>query len=124
MFVQQTESGFGVVDLFRRRNEDAFVSWSWRAVCNIRTGSNAVVEDLIALGDATAKLVATARYDPAALSRAAASVQRFRRRCIQVDVTLDFIGDAVNSRRRSFVCVGCGRSKGIRSSHKMFWEIL
>jgi hypothetical protein len=40
----------------------------------------------------------TARHDSSALGRAAASVQRFRRRYVQVDVTLDFIGDAVNSR--------------------------
>jgi hypothetical protein len=86
------------------RDAEEFASLeAWRSVerdtgAPLRQQLNAVVEELIALGDATAKLVATARDDPAALSQAAAYVQRFRRRYIQVDVTLDFIGDAVNSR--------------------------
>jgi hypothetical protein len=86
------------------RDAEEFASLeAWRSVerdtgAPLRQQLNAVVEELIALGDATAKLVATARHDPAALSQAVASVQRFRRRYIQVDVTLDFIGDAVNSR--------------------------
>jgi len=42
--------------------------------------------------------VAEARRDPAQTSAATVAVQRFRRRYTQVDVTLDFVGDAVNSR--------------------------
>ncbi len=86
------------------RDAEEFASLeAWRSVerdigAPLRQQLHAVVEELIALGDATAKLVATARRDAAALSQAAASVQRFRRRYTQVDVTLDFIGDAVNSR--------------------------
>jgi hypothetical protein len=86
------------------RDAEEFASLeAWRSVerntgAPLRQQLNAVVEELIALGEATAKLVATARHDSAVLSQAAASVQRFRRRYIQVDVTLDFIGDAVNSR--------------------------
>ena len=64
----------------------------------LRQQLHAVVEELIALGDATARLVAAARRDPSTLGQASAAVQRFRRRYIQVDVTLDFLGDAVNSR--------------------------
>ena len=57
-----------------------------------------VVEEMIRMGEATSALVAAARRDRAQTSAAAVAVQRFRRRYIQVDVTLDFVGDAVNSR--------------------------
>jgi len=86
------------------RDAEEFASLeAWRSVeretgAPLRQQLNAVAEELIALGEATARLVATARHHPAVLSEAAASVQRFRRRYIQVDVTLDFVGDAVNSR--------------------------
>ena len=86
------------------RDAEEFASLeAWQSVerdtgAPLRKQLNVVVEELIALGDATAKLVASARHNPAALSQASAFVQRFRRRYIQVDVTLDFIGDAVNSR--------------------------
>lgn len=86
------------------RDAEEFASLeAWRSVerdtgAPLRRHMHAVVEELIALGDATAKLVTAARHDPKVLSQAAASVQRFRRRYMQVDVTLDFIGDAVNSR--------------------------
>lgn len=87
---------------FRDAEEFAALD-AWRSVerdigAPLRQQMHAVVEELVAFGDATAALVATARRDPTALGRAAAAVQRFRRRYIQVDVTLDFIGDAVNSR--------------------------
>jgi hypothetical protein len=86
------------------RDAEEFASLeAWRSVereigAPLRQHLHDVVEELIGLGDATAALIATARQDPAATGRAAAAVQRFRRRYIQVDVTLDFIGDAVNSR--------------------------
>jgi hypothetical protein len=59
---------------------------------------NKAVEDLIRLGESTAKLIAAAQTDSAVLPAAAAGVLRFRRCYVQVDTTLDFIGDAVNSR--------------------------
>lgn len=86
------------------RDAEEFASLeAWRSVerdigAPLRQQLNAVVEELIALGDSTILLVAAAKKHPADLPRAAAAVQRFRRRYIQVDVTLDFIGDAVNSR--------------------------
>jgi hypothetical protein len=89
------------------RDAEEFASLeAWRSVerdtgAPLRQQLNAVVEELIALGEATVALVATARHDPSAVGPAAASVQRFRRRYIQVDVTLDFNGDAVNSRTGS-----------------------
>lgn len=86
------------------RDAEEFASLdAWRSVerdigAPLRQQMHDVVEELIRLGDATAALVATARRDASAISRAATAVQRFRRRYVQVDVTLDFIGDAVNSR--------------------------
>jgi hypothetical protein len=86
------------------RDAEEFASLeAWRSVerdvgAPLRRQLNATVEEMIALGEATADLVARARRDPAALAEAAAAVQRFRRRYVQVDTTLDFIGDAVNSR--------------------------
>jgi hypothetical protein len=64
----------------------------------LRKQLHEVVEELIRMGAATSALVAAARRDPSQTSAAAAAVQRFRRRYAQVDVTLDFVGDAVNSR--------------------------
>lgn len=86
------------------RDAEEFASAeAWRSVerdigMPLRQHLHAVVEELIALGDATQRVVEEARNDPGRISAAAASVQRFRRRYIQVDTTLDFLGDAVNSR--------------------------
>lgn len=86
------------------RDAEEFASLSaWRAVerdvgAPLRTQLNKVVEELVAMGEATATLVAAARKDVASLDRARAAVQRFRHRYTQVDTTLDFLGDAVNSR--------------------------
>lgn len=86
------------------RDAEEFASLeAWRSVerdigAPLRQHMHDVVEEMIRLGEATAALVKVAGQDPAALQRASAAVQRFRRRYIQVDVTLDFIGDAVNSR--------------------------
>jgi len=86
------------------RDAEEFASLeAWRSVerdigAPLRQPLHAAVEELVAFGDATARLVAAARRDPAALAEASTAVQRFRRRYVQVDVTLDFIGDAVNSR--------------------------
>jgi hypothetical protein len=79
------------------RDAEEFASLeAWRSVerdigAPLRQRMHGVVEELIAPGDATAK-------DPAAVRQAAAAVQRFRRQYAQVDTTLDFLGDAVNSR--------------------------
>lgn len=86
------------------RNAEEFASLAaWQSVereigAPLRQQLHAMVEDLLALGDATAELIRQARKDPSALALATDSLQRFRRRFLQVDVTLDFIGDAVNSR--------------------------
>ena len=86
------------------RDAEEFASLeAWRSIerdigAPLRQQMHAVVEELVAFGDATARLVAAARRDPSTLGRASAAVQRFRRRYVQVDVTLDFLGDAVNSR--------------------------
>jgi hypothetical protein len=86
------------------RDAEEFASLeAWRSVereigAPLRQQLNTTVEELIAFGDATSKLVASIKRDPTAIGRAAAAVQRFRRYYIQVDTTLDFLGDAVNSR--------------------------
>lgn len=86
------------------RDAEEFASLeAWRSVerdigAPLRTQMNAIVEELIKLGEATAALAAKARKDAGELERAKAAVQRFRRRYVQVDTTLDFLGDAVNSR--------------------------
>lgn len=64
----------------------------------LRAHMHTVVEELIRLGEATAVQVRRAQKNLAQLGAAAAAVQRFRWRYTQVDVTLDFVGDAVNSR--------------------------
>ncbi|HEV2865886.1 MAG TPA: hypothetical protein VGX37_05175 [Allosphingosinicella sp.] len=86
------------------RDAEEFASLeSWRSVeretgAPLRREIHATVQDLLAFGDSTAQLVKAARSDPSALGQAAAAVQRFRRRYVQVDTMLDFLGDAVNSR--------------------------
>ena len=86
------------------RNAEEFASGAaWQSVerdigVPLRQQMNAIVEELIAIGEATAASVATARKDAATTAKAAAAVQRFRRRYVQVDTTLDFLGDAINSR--------------------------
>ena len=87
---------------FRHAEEFASLE-AWRAVerdvgAPLRMQLNKIVEELIAMGEATSALVATARRNFSALPRSAVAVQRFRHRYGQVDTTLDFLGDAVNSR--------------------------
>ena len=88
--------------VFRDAEEFASLE-AWRSVereigVPLRGAIHAIVEELLAMGEATRALVAEARSDPARLAKAAMAVQRFRRRYSQVDTTLDFLGDAVNSR--------------------------
>jgi hypothetical protein len=96
------------------RDAEEFASLeSWRSVeretgAPLREQIHATVEDLVALGDSTARLVQAARRDPSAMPRAAAAVQRFRRRYVQVDTMLDFLGDAVNSRTSPVLCAALG----------------
>ncbi len=56
------------------------------------------VDELIRSGRAAAAVVRGSRTDPAGLPAAQAAVQRFRRLYLQVETTLDFFGQAVNSR--------------------------
>ena len=87
---------------FRDAEEFASIE-AWRSVetdigVPLRREIHRIVEELIALGEVTQRSITEARSDPKALGRAASGVQRFRRRYIQVDTTLDFLGDAINSR--------------------------
>jgi len=56
------------------------------------------VDELIRVGRAAERAVRNARTQPAAVPAAQAAVERFRRRYLQVETTLDFFGQAVNSR--------------------------
>lgn len=76
---------------------------AWRSVerdtgAPLREHIHAIVQELIGLGEAAQRMLDAARADPAQLPAVAAAVLRFRRRYVQVDTTLDFLGDAVNSR--------------------------
>jgi hypothetical protein len=115
MTTAATQQGLLVADLERQtthwlaaartfRDAEEFASLeAWKSVereigAPLRKQMHDVVEEMVRMGDSTSALVASARRDPALTNRAAAAVQRFRRRYNQVDVTLDFVGDAVNSR--------------------------
>ncbi len=76
---------------------------AWRSVerqigAPLRQQLNKIVEELVSLGEAASRLIGQARREPGHVQTAQAAVQTFRRRYAQVDTTLDFIGDAVNSR--------------------------
>lgn len=94
--------------IFRDAEEFASLG-AWRSVereigAPLRQSIHAIVEELVAFGETAATLVAAARANPALAPRAAGAVQRFRRRYTQVDTTLDFLGDAVNSRTSPVLC--------------------
>lgn len=86
------------------RDAEEFASLeAWRSVeretgVPLRQRIATIVEELISLGEATSVLVERACADPSLIARAAKAVQVFRHRYVQVDTTLDFLGDAVNSR--------------------------
>ena len=86
------------------RDAEEFASAeAWRSVerdvgAPLRQQMYQTVEAMIAMGEATERLIAQARQDTSLVPKAAAAVMRFRRRYVQVDTTLDFLGDAVNSR--------------------------
>jgi hypothetical protein len=86
------------------RDAEEFASLeAWKSVerdigAPLRQRMHAAAEELIALGDATASLISEAKRKNTVGRDAIAAVQRFRRQFVQVDTTLDFLGDAVNSR--------------------------
>ncbi|MGH1562829.1 hypothetical protein [Mumia sp. DW29H23] len=65
---------------------------------SVRTQLARTVEQLLENGRTTAAAVRASRMDPAALADAQSAVQQFRRRYVQVETTLDFFGQAVNTR--------------------------
>ncbi|WP_413248333.1 hypothetical protein [Sinomonas flava] len=64
----------------------------------LRRQLGAAVRELVALGREAHALATAARTDGSRLPAAARAVQVFRRRYTQVETTLEFFGDAVNSR--------------------------
>lgn len=76
---------------------------AWRSVeaeigMPLRRQLATIVADLIAMGRSASTVTRAARLDSSQVAAAAEAVQQFRRRYTQVEVTLDFFGDAVNSR--------------------------
>ena len=105
---RQVAHWLGAARTFRDAEEFASIG-AWKSVereigAPLRKHLHTVVEDLIALGEAAAKLIGRVRSEPRLIREAQAAVQKFRRRYIQVDTTLDFIGDAVNSRTSPLLC--------------------
>jgi hypothetical protein len=64
----------------------------------IRSQLSRTVDELLRVGRAALQTVRTSRVDPARLAAAHAAVQAFRRLYLKVETTLDFFGQAVNSR--------------------------
>ena len=64
----------------------------------VRTQLARTVDELIRVGRSAESAVRAARTQPGAVPGAQAAVERFRRRYLQVETTLDFFGQAVNSR--------------------------
>ncbi|MFD1826740.1 MULTISPECIES: hypothetical protein [Mumia] len=64
----------------------------------VRSELARTVEQLLEAGRTSAAAVRASRLDPSALAEAQAAVQQFRRRYVQVETTLDFFGQAVNTR--------------------------
>jgi hypothetical protein len=86
-----------------RDAEEFAAADAWRSVeaevgMPLRRQLATIVEELITLGRTAAEQVARSRRDAEALPAAGQAVQQFRRRYAQVEITLDFFGDAVNSR--------------------------
>ncbi|MDJ0324572.1 hypothetical protein QMG61_12480 [Cryobacterium sp. PH31-AA6] len=86
------------------RDAEEFASeQAWRGVeahtgLPLRRQLASMVTELIDMGRATQATCRSARHHPEELVVAARAVQQYRRRYAQVEVTLDFFGDAVNSR--------------------------
>jgi hypothetical protein len=76
---------------------------AWRSVegqvgIPLRRHLATIVHELLAMGRAALALARSAQRDPSELPAAGNAIQLFRRRYSQVEATLDFFGDAVNSR--------------------------
>jgi hypothetical protein len=99
---RQTAHWVAAARVFRDAEEFASAD-AWRSVeqavgLPLRRQLGGTVEELLRLGTSATELVARARRDGDSLRQAFGAVQLFRRRYAQVEVTLDFFGDAVNSR--------------------------
>lgn len=64
----------------------------------VRSQLARTVDELIRVGRSAEAAVRAARGDPTGVALAQAAVERFRRRYLQVETTLDFFGQAVNTR--------------------------
>ena len=86
------------------RDAEEFASLdAWRSVersvgIPLRQQLHEIVQDLIRHGEACFKMIGAARSDPSRVPEVQSKLQDFRHRYVQVDTTLDFFGDAVNTR--------------------------
>lgn len=99
---RQTAHWLAAARTFADAEEFASVA-AWRSVEDqtglpLRRQLHHTVEDLLRLGRSAQELAGRAERDPVALITAQRAVQLFRRRFTQVETTLEFFGDAVNSR--------------------------
>jgi hypothetical protein len=106
--LRQVAHWLAAAQTFRDAEEFASLA-SWKSIereigAPLRQQLNGVVEELVAMGKATAELAEAAKRDPSGLKAAEIALQAFRQRYIQVDTTLDFVGDAVNSRSSPVLC--------------------
>jgi hypothetical protein len=99
---RQLAHWLGAASTFTDAEEFASLE-AWRAVekevgLPLRRELATTVERLLSMGQATAVLVRSARSDPGQIPAAANAVQAFRRRYAAVEQTLEFLGEAVNTR--------------------------
>jgi hypothetical protein len=99
---RQLEHWLGAARSFLDAEEFASQS-SWESLeqaigMPIRSQLSHTVDELLRNGRAAARAVRASRLDPTALATAHAAVQAFRRLYLKVETTLDFFGQAVNSR--------------------------
>jgi hypothetical protein len=92
----------GAASTFSDAEEFASIE-AWRSVeaevgIPLRQQVDRTVRDLQAMGRAAADLVQATKGNPTAIPRAIRAVQAFRRQYSAVEKTLDYLGDAVNSR--------------------------
>jgi hypothetical protein len=79
-------------------SRDAWASLEASTGMPLRRELGRTADGLVRSGIAGLELVRSSRLDPSRLPEAQRAVQRFRRLYLQVETTLDFFGQAVNSR--------------------------
>lgn len=89
------------VDAEEFASEQAWRSLEQHIGLPLRSQLATIVQELIAFGQHTQGLASRAAQDAGLIPEAQRKIQQFRQRYSQVELTLDFFGDAVNSRTSS-----------------------